>query len=113
MTKKKQDVLVEEAPESLSPAGKRAKVFNWMSVLAEEAPDSADEPHDFGSQQELKSNNLVARLEQAIIDLIAMQHARATAEGGTATGWFNAMAHIRRAIECIEQQAKDDSEPGD
>jgi len=50
-------------------------------------------------------------LQMYVQRLIDMQHARAAAGKGQSTPWQNAQAHLRKAIECIEQQSEADSKP--
>jgi len=114
MTKKieKQDAFAEapleielprgwaDTPESLSEAGKRAwadgdrssEAMAGTPIVADEHPKPLD-----------------MRLQHMVAELIAMQHARATAGGGHSTHWQNAQRHIREAIADIEQQTATDS----
>lgn len=124
MTKKKIEMTTIEPGESATVGTREVTNTSEQTVhvgvsdeqLAREAEEEAaadwallhgTKTQSDGSVQHLKTPDL--RLKHIVEDLIDMQHARAAAGNGTATHWQNAQAHIRKAIECIEQQAADDT----
>jgi hypothetical protein len=108
MTKKKQDVLVETeltTPETMTAESSQQHI-NECAQRHQEL---------FGQKPEAESSlfdptgmKVRETLSECIEFLVDQQHSRAAAGGGQSTPWQNAQAHIKRAIECIEQQAEAD-----
>lgn len=90
---------VAQHPECNTPEAQQAELDAYNAGVAARIAAKASRPAKG-----------VEQLRTVVNELLDMQHARAAAGNGTSVPWQNAQAHLRKAIECIEQQAADDAE---